>query len=292
MKHLTRLFIVNAICYLALAMVACGQQPVAGPLPASTKPTAAITPRPVGATLVTRIAPPPGCVRQPLDTASFGHYLRHLPLKPPGSPVLCYDGSPKSRQDVHVAVVNLPIGTRDLHQCADAVMRLRAEYLYRQRRYTDIQFNLTNGFPVNYGEWMKGKRVAVSGNTTRWVSSAAPSNTPADLWRYLELVFSYAGTASLAKELITKPISMLEIGDVLIQGGFPGHAVIVADIAVNPVTGDTYCLLAQSYMPAQEIHILRNPGAADISPWYQLPESGRIQTPEWSFEARDLKKFP
>ena len=74
--------------------------------------------------------------------------------------------------------------------------------------------------------------------------------------RYLDMVFNYAGTLSLSKELIALPYKNLQPGDVLIQGGSPGHAVVVMDVAVNR-DGKKLYLLAQSYMPAQEIHVLK-----------------------------------
>ena len=51
-------------------------------------------------------------------------------------------------------------------------------------------------------------------------------------------------------------IDAIEIGDIFIRGGFPGHAVLVVDMAIHPVSGQKAVLLAQSYMPAQDIHIL------------------------------------
>ncbi len=240
--------------------------------------------------LFQRFIPPPGYKRTPATPASFATYLRHLPLKPPGSPVLLYDGREKGNQNAHVAVVDLPIGKRDLHQCADAIMRLRAEYLWKNKQYKQIHFNLTNGFRVDYERWRKGGRVKVTGNKTAWVQTAAASDSYATFWKYLEFVFSYAGTLSLSKELQPASMSDLQIGDVLIQGGSPGHAVVVVDMAVND-SGKKVFLLAQSYMPAQEIQVLRNPDQPDGQPWYTADMETEVITPEWDFSVGDLKRF-
>ena len=157
---------------------------------------------PEGNTIESRINPPSGYIRNNLEASSYADYLRKLPVKPNGSFVHYYDGSNKPNAGIYEAVVDLPIGNKDLHQCADAVMRLRAEYLYQQKQYDKIHFNLTNGFRVDYSKWMQGYRILVNGNKTSWIHSAQPSNSPTDFWKYMELIFSYAGTLSLSKELI------------------------------------------------------------------------------------------
>ena len=246
---------------------------------------------PDGTTIQTRILPPPGFQRTKQHDSSFAAYLRQLPLKPHGSEVILYNGEVKPNYDVYVAVVDLPIGNKDLHQCADAVMRLRAEYLWKRKLYDKIHFNFTNGFRVDYSEWMKGKRMVVKGNTTYWTQSAAPSNTYNDFWKYMELIFNYAGTLSLSKELKPVEINKMEIGDVFIHRSLAGHAIIVVDIVEDIATGKKLFLLAQSYMPAQETQILQNPNDTKISPWYSIDFGERLNTPEWSFEATDLKRF-
>jgi len=247
---------------------------------------------PSGTSLKTRISPPDGFSRTKESTKSFAEYLRNLPLKPHGAEVKLFDGRTKPNRNVYVAVVDMKIGKKDLHQCADAVMRLRAEYLWKQGLYEDIHFNLTNGFRVDYSEWMKGKRIAVNGNKTSWVEKAAPSNTYQTFWQYMELVFSYAGTLSLSKELAPVKLDDMEIGDVFIYGGSPGHAVLVVDIAQNPENNEKIFLLAQSYMPAQETQILNNPNNRALSPWYSLDDiDDELKTPEWTFDVDELMRF-
>ena len=241
-----------------------------------------------GPTIATRFSLPAGFERVPVAANSFAAYLQSLPLRPEGTPVLLFDGSEKWRQDVHAAVVDLDVGKRDLQQCADAVMRLRAEHLFAQKNYADLQFHFTNGFLADYATWRKGHRIKVSGNSVSWRASTEESTSYESFRRYLDLVFAYAGTLSLSKEMRSIDLSELQIGDVFIQGGSPGHAVIVVDLAVQPASGKKVFLLAQSYMPAQDIHVLRNPAGGL---WYPLDFGEKLVTPEWTFSAGDLKRF-
>src|SRR6185503_17017676 len=104
-------------------------------------------------TLASRIAPPPGFER-PAAPESFAAWLRGLPLKPAGASVLLHTGAPKPRQDVHVAVIDIDVGPRDLQQCADAIMRLRGEWLFASGRPGDIAFNDTGaGKPIAFARW-------------------------------------------------------------------------------------------------------------------------------------------
>lgn len=209
---------------------------------------------------------PAGFSRLPCKEGSFGYWLRMLPLKS-DSRVFLYDGSLKPNQQAQYAVLDISVGNKDLQQCADAVMRLRAEFLFQQKHFSKIVFkdNL-------------GKKYAWQGR-----------EDTTGFRRYLNLVFGMCGTASLEKQLYRKPVKDIEPGDVLIRGGFPGHAMLVADVAVNE-RNERIFMLAQSYMPAQDIHIVKNP-AAKNSPWYQANELQPIATPEWTFTPEQLKKW-
>ena len=282
---------------LALSSFSCGEpgNPARAESSFLAAPTAPAAPISLidssGTNIETRFLCPEGYVRTQAEPGSFAQYLRSLPLKPDGASVLTYDGRIKPNRGVYHAVVDLPIGSRDLHQCADAVMRLRAEYLYQQKAYDQIHFHFTNGFRADYTQWMAGKRISVNGNQVSWRASAAPSTSPESFWKYLEIIFSYAGTLSLDKELNVVPLTDLQVGDVFIQGGSPGHAVIVVDKAHNPENGEILFMLAQSYMPAQEIQVLQNPLAPRLSPWYAIPDNEILLTPEWRFSTTQLKRF-
>ncbi|TGL17467.1 hypothetical protein EHQ46_16485 [Leptospira yanagawae] len=239
-------------------------------------------------TIQKRFTPPNGYLRVDYPKDSFASYLQNFPLKPEGSPVLLYNGNQKQNQ-VHVAVLHFPLLKRDLIQCADAVMKLRAEYFYAQKKYDQILFKISNGMEVPFHRFAKGDRVVVKGNKTSWKLNQSKKGTNRDVFEeYLQFIYSYAGTISLKSELIKKSLTQLEPGDVWIEAGSPGHVVMVVDKAIGK-DGQMVFLLAQSYMPSQEMHILKSEG--EFSPWFTLPKGNNFQTPEWEFPAKEFYGF-
>lgn len=243
--------------------------------------------------LANRIPPPEGFVRAQAERGSFGHWLRGLPLKPGRPPVLCHDGRPKANQEAHHAVVDIDVGTKNLQQCADAVMRLRGEYLFAAGRGQQVSFRTSAGDWIEWRRWAGGYRPKVQGNRLTWSQTARADSSHANLRKYMDVVFAYCGTASLVRQLqsAAQPADM-RIGDVFIRGGSPGHAVIVLDLAENAAAGKKVFLLAQSYMPAQDVHVLRNPNSDALSPWYDLAFGDTLRTPEWTFASNALMRFP
>lgn len=219
------------------------------------------------------IPAPQGFVRTRADNTSFAAYLRSLPLKPKGSDVLTYNGDVAYTSFAAYAVVKMDVGNRDLQQCADAIIRLRAEWLYSQKRYDEIAFHFVSGFLCEYKKWAEGYRITVKkGGSVSWTKSAQKDYSYQNFRRYLDRVFEFASTISLAKE--TKPVKFadMQIGDILITPGAPGHSVIIADMVSSPITGEKRFLVAESYMPAQEIHILATDPFERNSPWFSLSE--------------------
>ena len=240
-------------------------------------------------TLEARFAPPSGFERAAVTPGSFAAWLRGLALKAKDARVLLFDGNPKARQDVHAAVIDIDTGTSDLQQCADAVMRLRAEWLYGTGQQAGIVFNFTSGNAVAFARYAKGERPDESAK--KWQKSADADASYVSFRKYMNLVFAYAGTASLEKELKAIDTADVQIGDVFIKGGFPGHAVIVADLTENKITRSKRFLLIQSFMPAQDMHVLKNPANTDGSPWY-APPTADLVTPEWTFAKGSLRRWP
>jgi hypothetical protein len=199
---------------------------------------------------------------------SFGSWLIHLPLKAKGTPTKTYKGDIARTNNYTAAVIDMSVGKQDLQQCADAVMRLRAEYLFKEKRYNDIAFNFTSGFKCDYVHYAKGYRY----RNNKWELKAGENYSYTGFLNYMNLVFTYAGTLSLEKELIkVNNADDIKAGDVFIHGGSPGHCFIVLDVVENP-THQKLFLLAQSFIPAQDIQILQQ----NNNPWFSLLQPAGI----------------
>ena len=216
---------------------------------------------------ISSIPLPEGFKRIKSESSTFADWLRHFPLKKDKT-VYLFNGSKKLNQSAQFAVLDISVGNKNLQQCADAVMRLRAEYLFDQKNFDQIIF---------------------IDNENRSYYFKAPCNK--ESFRvYLDKVFGMCGTASLSKQLKHAEMKNMVAGDVLIRGGFPGHAATVMDVAINDKGRKIY-LLSQSYMPAQDIHILLNPADKNLSPWYEVTDNDLIETPEYIFTKNELKRW-
>lgn len=125
---------------------------------------------PEGQTIKERFEVLEGYERQLTEEDTFAYYLQNLPLKPDGTKVKYYDGRTKNK-DVYLGVVDFSLGDRDLQQCADVVIRLRAEYLYENNRHGEIKFNFVSGFTAEFSKWSAGKGISVKGNTVSWTNN-------------------------------------------------------------------------------------------------------------------------
>jgi hypothetical protein len=226
--------------------------------------------------VVTRFKTPEGYHQCAIQPGSFAEYLQDLPLKPIGAHTLTYKGSTAATDPFTAAVVDMSVGKEDLQQCADAVMRLRAEYLYHQKRYAEIAFHFESGFRCGYIQYANGYRYSKG----RWLLKEKTDYGYKTFMSYMNLVFAYAGTPSLEKGLykVTDP-NKLKAGDVFIKGGSPGHCFIVMDVAENSQHKKLF-LLAQSFMPAQNIQVLQY----EDNPWFSMD----VKTGIWYSELVDM----
>lgn len=201
------------------------------------------TSNPWGAKTIGDISAPMGYTRV---KGNYAEFLRSLPLKKKGSKVQLFTGGNAHFQWLSTAVIDLPM-LSNAEQCADMTMRLRAEYLFNQGRYSEIKFRDVNGNTLRY-----------HGGSSRKV-----------LEKFLKNAYGVCSTFSVSRETEPRKISEVQPGDVLVYPARKlegmGHALIVIDVARKGNQVAIMC--AEGNTPARELHIVRNHNPIE-NPWF------------------------
>ena len=212
--------------------------------------------------IINRFLTPNGYHFVDVEPGSFGRYLQTLPLKPPGSEILTCDGEMAFTNAYTAAVIDMNMTTTCKAGAAAVVMRLRSEYLYRQKRYDKIAFHFDNGFLCDFGHYAEGCRY-LNGH---WVMTGIRDYGYPNFIRYMNFVFANTCIKSLKKDL--KKVGNtddVKAGDVFIRDTNPAHCFIVMHVIENKQRKRQF-LLAQGFTPAQDIQMLRY----DDGPWFNL----------------------
>ena len=219
---------------------------------------------------VGEIPAPKGYTRMEAPKGSYAAYLRSLPLKPKGSRVQLFTGGDARLQFLSAAVIDLPL-LSNYEQCADATMRIRAEYFYQKGRYGSICFTDVNGNKLRY-----------QGGSNRKAFE-----------NYMRKVYGVCSTFSLYRE--TKPCAIADVrpGDVLVyparEGRKYGHAVLVVDVARNK-KGRVAVMCLEGNTPARELHVIRN--QSRHNPWFILNEGDQdIWISVFRFNKEELRRY-
>lgn len=209
------------------------------------------TSNPWNAETIGDIPTPLGYSRVDVSKESYSKYLRSLPLKKQGTKVQLYTGGNANFQFLSAAVVDIPLLSNS-EQCADVTMRLRAEYLWKQGRYSDISFRHVNGKLMQY-----------HGGSSRKAFE-----------KYMVDVYGLCSTFSMYHETKVRDIKDVQPGDVLVyparKGMKYGHAVIVVDVAKS-ITGGIAIMCVEGNTPARDMHVVRNLNPMR-NPWFILDE--------------------
>ena len=240
-------------------------------------------------TIETKYTPPEGYERTYND--AYSKFLREFPLKE-NNIVKYYDGGEKYNDNIWDAVFDYDIGKKDLHQCADAVLYMRAKYLYTNGLKDNLNYTFLSGYKANYLDFIthyylvKGSKVSLALRNNTLVDNIETFN------KWIEKIWMWSNTESIDKyDSFYVEIKDIRPGDFFIESnpGSIGHAINVVDVAVNKTNNNKIFMLSQSYMPAQETQILINPKNGSV--WYSLDEFRDLVTPEWSFTVTQLKRF-
>ncbi|SDS12371.1 DUF4846 domain-containing protein [Winogradskyella sediminis] len=241
-------------------------------------------------TIASRVNIPEGYKRVNYAKGSFEAYLRNYKLKAYGSKIINYDDTNYFWQGGHIGVLEVPVPKNGLQQCADALIRIRSEYLWDNNRKNEIGFNFTSGHYCSWTKYAEGYRPKINGNKVTFYKTARANTSKDNFYKYLNLIYMYSGTLSLYNELETVKAKDLKIGDMLIKGGSPGHIVMIADEVINE-NGEKLFLLFQGNTPAQSVHLVKNLQAPSISPWYKLEDDVMIQVSNYTFVSSKYVRF-
>lgn len=230
---------------------------------------------------------PFGYKRVALSKDSWGHWLRYLPLRAPGTPIRYRDGSIVAGGDDPSLGAVLDMDVRQYQECGDVIMRLRAEWLRWGGRADSIVFRTADGPKLAWRDWRRGTRVRLTGDHVRLVQTGRVDDSRKSFDRYLFQVFSWCGTVSMIHETDQLKAEKLLPGDIFLVVGNPGHTVLVLDVAKDR-EGHSKGLIAQGYLPAQSPHIV----AADGSAWLDLDPARPVDVPRWGpFQWSDLRRL-
>jgi len=166
------------------------------------------------------IPPPAGFTRTQEAEGSFGAWLQNLPL------------------NIGTAAIGAAAGKNGPLRGIGGLMKLRAEYLYAKRLAEKIQFIVAPGFGTPYVEWLDGYRLSASQDVVAWLRTTAVAGPPdysyAGFKAFANAVLSPADPASLTTQLAkVGGIGDVRVGDVFVNAGATGSAMIVVDTAVD-----------------------------------------------------------
>ncbi|MGJ8592149.1 MAG: DUF4846 domain-containing protein [Aquaticitalea sp.] len=242
-------------------------------------------------TIKSRVNLPEGYKRVDYEYGSFQDYLRNYKLKTYGSKIINFDQTDYFWQGGHIGVLEIPVPSNGLQQCADALIRVRSEHLWENNRKDEIGFNFTSGDYCSWKNYAEGYRPNIVGNKVSFHKTASPNASKDNFYKYLNLIYMYSGTLSLYNELPKIDDAMdLKIGDMLIKGGSPGHIVMICDEAVN-IKGEKVYLLFQGNTPAQSVHLVKNLEDTTMSPWYRLEKDAVIPVSNYTFYDSKFVRF-
>ncbi|WP_138433280.1 DUF4846 domain-containing protein [Winogradskyella algicola] len=241
-------------------------------------------------TIKSRVNIPEGYKRVAYPKGGFEEYLRNYKLKAFGSKIINYDNTDYFWQRGHIGILQVPVPKNGLQQCADALIRIRSEYLWDNNRKDEIGFNFTSGHYCSWTKYAEGYRPKINGNKVSFHKTARANHSKENFYNYLNLIYTYSGTLSLYNELKSIKSKDLKIGDMLIKGGSPGHIVMLCDEAINN-KGEKLFLLFQGNTPAQSVHLVKNLTDSSISPWYKLEDDAITPVSNYTFSSAKFVRF-
>jgi hypothetical protein len=227
----------------------------------------------------------------PAELGSFAEWLRLLPLAAPATPVRNHRGDiVVPGDDEHLAaVVAIDVGTEDVQQSADVILRLHAEWRWFRSDFRMLYLS-DNELELPLQPRQNGEHLVDAADQSRESPDAAPQSKReyADFRRYLDRVFARSDAPALLAESVALPPQDLEPGAFFLNDRHPAEVLVVLDVATSP-TGQRRMLLAQALNPAQDLAVIRpNRDTA----WFAVHTDQPVRVPRaHPFAWKDLRRM-
>ncbi|MDR0667819.1 MAG: DUF4846 domain-containing protein [Prevotellaceae bacterium] len=242
------------------------------------------------ATVLVRFETPEPYERTDAPPHSFALFLRNLPLLPENTPIQNYANEPlkTDTQSPPAAILDIETGTKNWQRTVQSLMRIWAEYLFEQQRFSAIRFHIRNGKAIPYQQWTQGMNILVD-NRAYWTKTPYNPHQYRTFRRYLDFIFQYSDFQTVLRDIESVAASDLAPGDLLLRDD---RAMMVLDMAVNRESGERMVLLACGGTPAQAIRVLQNTAQKDVlGAWFKIGEQGAINTGVVEFLPTDFYRF-
>jgi len=199
---------------------------------------------------------------------TFAQWLRNLPIKPSGSPVLDYRGLIyKSADDTTVAaVVDWDIRGKRMEQCMDILVRLYAEFLWSNNRKRELIFPLPGGYHLKWLDWQIGMRPFFKGVKVTMKKTAGEDSSRNNFESYLWTIFAESHTQQFYHGFKSIDPRDLQIGDFIVKKGTKSHAVMIVDLIRND-SGEMMALIGHGDTPACQFYLLNY---RKNNPWFPI----------------------
>jgi hypothetical protein len=223
--------------------------------------------------------PPAGAQR--IQGDAFANWLQALPLKDEDAAIRTYSGRRVSHNG---RPVDFPLVRGDLQQCADSAIRLRAEWIRASGGdLTSLSYFATSGDPLPWSRYKGGEQPFVRSDRIAW----RPVDPATQSWEgWLQAVFTWAGTRSLAAYETLPVTGEPKPGHLLVSPGSPGHAVVILDVAKGLHGEGIFLLIGEGFMPAQDFHVEHGPHAG----WWAWGSDG-VRLNHWHMKRESLRRW-
>jgi len=225
--------------------------------------------------LLQAVRTPQGYERYPIDKITpYQAWLSNLPLKPPGSPVLSWDGDTLETPDEFCGVIDMPITSAEITDGDIPVIFLLT--FFRQTGYLDeIKLRLEGDILLTYPLWLNGTYYEDAAKPPAYVEGEPRPDSDEEFEAFMDFVKRNVDTKILRRSLAGKDARSLRPSHMFIQfrnddPDSVGHTAVVLDVARMPGKKQKL-LVAYGGFPAQSV-IVPRAWANDDSMWFTVDE--------------------